>query len=106
MFSVGGALAAAGEVSLQQEWRQIRQSTDGTVGAAALDLASGRLVSMYGDEPFPLASVCKVPIAMNILALVDEGKLALNQEIEWSQQSATRWPIAASSFYRMEGSSP
>jgi len=41
-----------------------------------------KLCSLNGEERFPLASVCKLPIAMNILALVDEGKLALNREIE------------------------
>ena len=58
------------------------RSTDGTVGAAALYLKTGQLVSLNGDERFPLASVCKLPLAMNILAMIDEGKLALNQEIE------------------------
>ena len=51
-------------------------------------------------ERFPLASVCKLPIAMNLLALVDEGKLALNQEIEVLPRDvvpgvsniAKRWP--------------
>jgi beta-lactamase class A len=37
---------------------------------------------MNGDDRFPLASVCKLPIAMNIFALVDEGKLALTDLIE------------------------
>jgi beta-lactamase class A len=55
---------------------------------------------MNGDEKFPLASVCKLPIAMHMLALVDEGKLALDQQIEvlprdvWSSVSdlTPRWP--------------
>ena len=44
--------------------------------------APGGRVSLNGDERFPLASVCKLPIAMNLLALVDEKRFALNQEIE------------------------
>lgn len=70
------------------------------VGAAALHLGSGGLSTMNGNESFPLASVCKLPIAMNMLALVDEGKFALNQEIEILPRDvvssvsplATRWP--------------
>jgi beta-lactamase class A len=66
-----------------------------------LSLSSETLVSLNGDERFPLASVCKIPIAMNILALVDEGKLRLNQQIEvlprdvWSGVSdlEKRWPV-------------
>jgi beta-lactamase class A len=95
-----GGIAASADSNLPEEWRQVAHATDGVVGAAALDLTSGRRASLHGDELFPLASVCKIPIAMNILALVDEGKLALNQQIEvlprdvWTGVSniATRWP--------------
>lgn len=48
------------------------------------------MASLNGDDRFPLASVCKLPLAMNILALADEGKLALNQEIEVSESDV--WP--------------
>jgi beta-lactamase class A len=100
LFSLGASIAAATDRGLVEEWGRIAQATDGMVGAAALDFASRRLVSMNGAAPFPLASVCKVPIAMNILALVDEGKLSPNQQIEvlprdvWLGVStiATRWP--------------
>ena len=47
------------------------------VGAADLRLGSGMRVSVNGDERFPLASVCKLPIAMHIYASVDEAKLRL-----------------------------
>jgi beta-lactamase class A len=82
LLLLGTGISAAAERTLQEQWRELAQDTDGTVGAAALDLSSGALVSLNGDERCPLASVCKLPIAMNILALVDEGKLALNQQIE------------------------
>lgn len=70
------------------------------VGAAALPLSSGRMVSLNGDARFPLASVCKLPIAMNMLALVDEGKLGLDQKIDVLPRDvvssvsdiARRWP--------------
>jgi beta-lactamase class A len=86
--------------SLLEDWRKIARTTDGTVGAAALHLTTGQLVSLNGDESFPLASVCKLPIAMNMLALVDEEKFALNQEIEVLPRDvvssvspiASRWP--------------
>ena len=43
---------------------------------------SGKRASLRGDEHFPMASVCKLPIAMNILAMVGEGKLSLKDSIE------------------------
>jgi len=102
LYAVGGgfAVAAATNSDPSDEWRRIAETTDGIVGAAALHLASEKRVSLNGDEPFSLASVCKLPIAMNMLALVDEGKLALNREIEVFEQDvvpqvsdfATRWP--------------
>src|SRR4051812_26636580 len=80
-------LAAAGgckggKPDLIDEWRRIASESDGTLGAAALHLESGERVSLHGDDRFLLASVCKVPLAMNILAMVDAGKLALDQQIE------------------------
>jgi beta-lactamase class A len=103
LFALGSAACAAGR-ELMPEWRRIALLTDGTVGAAVLNLDSGRLASMHGDERFPLASVCKLPIAMNILALVDEGRLALNDKIEILPQDvvssvspiARRWPAQRS----------
>jgi beta-lactamase class A len=83
-------VSAATRKPLLEEWREIARTTDGTVGAAALWIDTGRTVNLNGDERCPLASVCKLPLAMNILALVDEGKLALNQEIEIPEHDL--WP--------------
>src|SRR5579864_6294757 len=82
LWALGSSVAAAAGRNLLPEWQRIAAETDGTVGAAFLHLASGQMVSLHGRERFPLASVCKLPIAMNMLALVDEGKMALDQEVE------------------------
>jgi beta-lactamase class A len=66
----------------------------------ALHLSSGRTASLHGEERFPLASVCKLPIAAHILAMVDEGRLSLDEELTiprydvWPGVSvvAERWP--------------
>ena len=100
MTLIGSAVAHAAGTSPEARWRKVAAETDGVVGAAALHLKSGERFALNGDERFPLASVCKLPIAMNILAMVDEGKLALNQEIEvlprdvWAGVSEIekRWP--------------
>ena len=78
LFALGAGISAAKDrSSLLDEWRRVARTTDGTVGAAALRLQTGQLVSLNGDEPFPL-----LPIAMHMLALVDAGKFGLQQEIE------------------------
>ena len=57
------ALAAAAPNQLESRWSEIAASADGTVGAAALHLKSGQLVTLHGDDRFPLASSanCQLP---------------------------------------------
>jgi beta-lactamase class A len=88
LASLSSAVAAT--KNLEQQWHGFASQTDGTVGAAALHLRSGTLVSMNGGARFPLASVCKLPIAMNILTMVDEGKLHLTDMIEIPRNEV--WP--------------
>jgi beta-lactamase class A len=97
---LSAGICPAAEVPVSEQWRQIASESDGTVGAMALHLSSGRTASLRGDERFPLASVCKLPIAAHILAMVDEGRLSLNEELTipgydvWPGVSvvAERWP--------------
>jgi beta-lactamase class A len=94
------ATGTAEIAALSEKWRRIVTATDGTVGAAAMNLQSGQHAAWHGDERFPMASVCKLPIAANILAMVDEGKLRLDQSIEIPPRDiypevsdiAKRWP--------------
>lgn len=96
----GGGLCAASTGSLLSRWRSIVAESDGVVGVAALNLRTGEPASLNGDERFPLASVCKLLIAMNLLAMVDERKFAIPDEIEVSpadvvrhvSEVAERWP--------------
>jgi beta-lactamase class A len=97
---LAAGLCPAAETSVSQQWGRIASETDGTVGAMALHLSSGRTASLHGEERFPLASVCKLPIAAHILAMVDEGRLSLDEELTiprydvWPGVSvvAERWP--------------
>jgi len=77
--------ARAGERVGLKHWRaldvelpRIADSTRGRVGAAALHLETGRAVSLHGGMRFPLASAVKVPVALQLLARVDRGELALD----------------------------
>jgi len=66
---------------LQRELERLVSSFEGTVGFQALDLRSGRTAQLNPDAGFPMASTVKVPVAVHILGLVDEGKLELHQPI-------------------------
>jgi beta-lactamase class A len=85
---------------LLSHWRRIASLTDGLVGAAAFHLPSGQYTALNGQIRFPLASVCKLPIAMRILSLVDVGELSLTEEVEvlprdvfpsWNGDIASHW---------------
>jgi beta-lactamase class A len=131
LWMIASVAAAAADGNLEERWQRIARETDGTVGATALELSSGRVASLNGDERFPLASVCKLPIAMHMLALTDEGKFQRDQMIEVLPRDvvksvsplAARWPAekrfrldemislmvarsdntAVETFFRMEG---
>ena len=76
MFFITMLLATA-EPSMQA----IAEPAGGTVGFAAVDLASGRSLGLRQDERFPMQSVFKLPIAIEVLRQVDEGKIKLDHEI-------------------------
>ena len=64
--------------SLEQQLRFLEAANPGNVGIAALDLSSGDMVSVHGDEPFPMASTVKVAIAAQYLAQVETGRRTLD----------------------------
>lgn len=78
-----GAFAAdhARAEGLQRELDRLTSSLDGSIGVYALDLRSGRSASVNPDVGFPMASTVKVPVAVHILRLVDEGRLDLRQQV-------------------------
>lgn len=53
----------------------------GEVGVAVLDTGRNKQYLRNQDKPFPMQSVCKLPIAIAILRLADQGKLAVEDKI-------------------------
>ena len=66
---------------LEQQLSALIAANPGNVGIAALDLKTGEMVSLHGDEPFPMASTVKVAIAANYLAQVEFGRRSLDDTI-------------------------
>jgi beta-lactamase class A len=52
-----------------------------TIGVGIQHLPSGAELFVHADELFPLASVVKIPILIEALAQVDEGRLTLDMRI-------------------------
>jgi beta-lactamase class A len=82
IFLAAASAALANEQALERELQRLGSLSGGVMGVAALHLESGRRAFLNADEPFPMASTFKVPIAVELLRLVDEGKLDLGKRIE------------------------
>lgn len=67
---------------LEREIGRLASLTDGTVGVGAVHLEMGREAYLHGSVRFPMASTYKVPIAVQLLTLVDQGRLSLDSLIE------------------------
>jgi beta-lactamase class A len=76
-LSLSLSLLAVEPASLQT----IAAPAGGTVGFAALDLASGRTLGLNERKAFPTQSVFKFPIAIEVLRQADAGKLALDRVV-------------------------
>ena len=66
---------------LEQQIEFVSHATDGVAGVNAVHIETGRTVSLRGVETFPMASAFKLPVAVQILSLVDDGKLTLDKMV-------------------------
>ncbi|MDX1385466.1 MAG: class A beta-lactamase [Thermoanaerobaculia bacterium] len=82
VVDVDGALAGDDLDVLAAEIDRLSAAAEGSVGVAAIHLESGRELFVNGDEPFPMASTYKVPIAVQLLGRVDAGEISLSDRVE------------------------
>ncbi|MGH7476474.1 MAG: serine hydrolase [Longimicrobiales bacterium] len=54
---------------------------EGTVGVAVIDLRTDEILAIGADEPFPSASVIKVPLLVEVMDQVERGRLRLDEPI-------------------------
>jgi beta-lactamase class A len=66
---------------LRDRIEQISHAAQGRVGVTATVLETGESVTLNENQRFPMQSVYKFPIAIAVLAQVDQGKLKLDQKI-------------------------
>jgi beta-lactamase class A len=82
LSSAAAATAAAPDLTaLTARLEQIVRTSPGEVGVALAHIESGARLSIHGDHRFPMASVYKLPIAIEALAQVSEGKLELSRQV-------------------------
>lgn len=59
---------------------QLADGDKGRIGVYAVDMSTGREVSVLADQRFPMASTSKVAVAATFLAGVDQGRWTLSSE--------------------------
>jgi len=70
-----------GAFAQQAEIERIAPSAGGTVGVAVRHIESGREIHFNRGQRFPMGSTFKLPVAVQLLALVDEGRRSLDDVI-------------------------
>jgi len=79
-ISYGPAVCSVPD-SVHGKLERIARRVRGNVGIAAIHLESGTRLSLNGDRAFPMASVSKVPMALEFLRRVDAGEISLHETI-------------------------
>jgi beta-lactamase class A len=74
----------SGREALEARIGAIAPEAGGTVGVCVLHLESGRGASLHGGQALPMASVFKLPVAIELLRRVDRGALSLDQKVALS----------------------
>ena len=65
---------------LENVIKDIIEPVKGEIGVAIKHLESGEELYINGDEFFPMASVFKIPILVEVMAQIKEGKISLEDE--------------------------
>jgi beta-lactamase class A len=79
--SAAQAMRDPGLARLETEIQQLANISQGRVGVGIIHIESGRELFINRDEAFPMASTYKVPIAVQLLTLIDSGKVRLDSMI-------------------------
>jgi len=73
--------APATHDALRRDLVRLAAESGGRVGVAIRDLDSGETIAVDGDVPFTMMSVFKLPIALTVLHLVDQGPASLDEPL-------------------------
>ena len=68
------------DTALERQVAQLTAGAKGRIGVAAIDLTTGKQISILGNQRFPLASTSKVAIAATFLEGVDKGRWQLDDK--------------------------
>jgi beta-lactamase class A len=87
--------------SFGQRIAELADPSQGRIGVAAVDLATGEQIMVLGDQLFPMASTSKVAVAATFLEMVEQGRYTLTSEfplmmpVASAKFSSTKAPVRA-----------
>lgn len=64
----------------ERQLASLAEASRGRIGVAAMDLTTGKMVDVLGNQRFPMASTSKIAIAATFLEGVDQGRWSLSSE--------------------------
>jgi beta-lactamase class A len=67
---------------LRRHIENVIRPADGEVGVAVRHLESGQALELNAGTAFPMASVFKLPVLVEVMAQVKEGKFSLDDEVD------------------------
>jgi beta-lactamase class A len=74
---------------LQKRLEAIAANFNGTVGVAIQNIETGETARLNADELFPMASVYKIPIMVEVFQQVEAGRFSLHERIELTEEMKT-----------------
>jgi len=70
------------QTSLLSSIEDVRSSFTGQLGLAAINLDTGEQVALDAEQSFPIASVLKVPVLLEVLLQAADGRFSLDDQLE------------------------
>ena len=80
LMSVNGQ-SSSSISTLERAIARLAETSGGTVGVSAIHIETGRRVSYNAQMRFPMASVYKMPIALQALRRIDRGEIRLSDTV-------------------------
>jgi len=74
---------------LQSRLQELADAFPGVIGVAVRDIKTGEEVSINGDRLFPMASVYKIPIMVEVFRQIEAKKFSLDDRIELGDEHRT-----------------
>lgn len=71
---------------LQRRIEDLIQPIQGRIGISIVDIQSDQSIGIFDSEPFPMASVSKVPILVACMRMHDSHELDLNERLMFRKQ--------------------